>query len=575
MSIELPISHYSISMLQQIYNQRWKIRLFKDSVFREISNYVNLDMDNWYIRSDPQLAGRSPNTGVKLFDWTAPNSSLLCSEGLIGYAFSGVWFRVEFEDDRMNDNGGKFLQNAERQMYKQLQLSPWKDELRIFLRSLLDFSTAIMWRQENAATGRPSYKTLHLNRCYIDNNEWGDVDVLIRDIWWSAQNIVEEYGYEACPPQIQDAYDKNKDQQWLLHSFCIPQRKYDLDFEVAPAEYAEITLASCDWYHPMRIDAHETRPFFAARYLRSYDSGPWGQGGPGMLQLGNIKMLNAMSQDMLRLGQRMADPTIIATIGARGRISRIPGDINYMTPGNSYAREKVEGDPRMLEQRFVEIQKQVRTAYHEDFFNVLTQNLEAITKSTATGVNALQSEKAALLAAFSSRLETEFIEPTLKDLFFMELRAGRLGTPPREARGRNMKINFVGPIWQMQRQQLALNATMSALQQINALAQMQLAAGQPGDVLDNFDLSSYARDIAVSYDVAKDVLRNLIDVQRIRQGRAQAAQQQAELQQKEVVSRMNLERARASAANAKGAITSGAAQPMEAPQPATMGSTLA
>jgi hypothetical protein len=200
MSKPLPIGNYSISQLQQIYQQRWKVRMFKDIVMREVSNFINMDMDNWFLRSDPLLSGRSPNTGVRLYDWTAPQSSLLCAEGLIGYGFSGVFFRLEFDDEKMNDAAGKFLQNAERQMYKQLAISPWKDELRIFLRSFLDYGTAIQWRQENAAIGRPSYKTLHLNRCYIDNNEWGDVDVLIRDIWMSAQSAVAEYGYEECPP---------------------------------------------------------------------------------------------------------------------------------------------------------------------------------------------------------------------------------------------------------------------------------------------------------------------------------------------------------------------------------------
>ena len=569
MSLPLPISNYSLSQLQQIYNELWKYRMFKDQTLREIANFINPDMSDWYLRSDPQQSGRAPNTGVKLFDWTGPESSSLCVDGLMGYALTrtGVWFRTEFDDEKQNENAFAFLQKCERQMYKQLQLSPFYDEARIFLRSLLDFSTALMWRQENAAVGRPSYKTLHLNRCYIANNEWGDVDVLLRDIWMSTQNVVAEYGLENCPLAIQDAYRMNKQQQWMLVSFAIPQRKYDLDFEAPAGEYAEITVPMCSWYEPMRIDAHYTKPFFAARYMRSYDAGPWGLGAPGMLQLGNVKMLNAMSQDMLRLSQRMADPPIKATIGARGRINRVPGNITYLPPGTDYQPERFEGDPRMLEQRYLTIQKNVKSGYHEDFFLVLTNNLEAITKSTATGVQGLQGEKAAMLSAFSSRLSYEFLEPLLKDLFFTELRAGRFGTPPRQAMGRQMKLDFVGPLWQMQRQQLVLNATMSALQQIGALVQMQLAAGQPGDVLDNFDLSAYARDIAVSYDVAKDVLRNMVDVSRIRQGRAAAAQQQAQLQQKETESRMFLERARASAAQAKGSTSA----QMALPQPATAG----
>jgi len=569
-------STYSIPQLQKIYHETWKWRLFKDSIFRDISNFINFDMSDWYLRSDPMNSMRVSNTGIRIYDWTGPESSNLCSEGLMGYAISrsGIWFRVEFDDSRVNDNAGAFLQNGERQMYKQLQMSPFYDEARLFLRSLLDFGTAIMWREENSDAGRPSYKTLHLNRCYIANDRWGDIDVLIRDIWMSPQNIIEEYGEENTPAQIVSAYKLNQGAQWLLHSFTFPRDKYNLDFEAPTGEYPELTLASCDWYHPIRLDVHETKPFFAARYTRSYDAGPWGTGAPGMLQLGNIKMLNAMKQDVLRLGQRMSDPPIKATLGMRGRLNRVPGDPVYLPPGQDYELEKFEGDPRMLENSIANLEKTIRNGYHYDFFLLLTNNIEQITKSTATGVQGLQGEKAAMLSAFSSRLGYEFLEPLLQDLFFSELRAGRLGTPPREARGRQLKLNMVGPLWQMQRQHLSLNSTMSALQQIAALMTMQLQAGQPGDVLDNFDLSAYSRDIASSYDVAKDVMRNLAQVQVIRQGRAQAAQQQALLQQKETESRMNLERARATAVQSKGAATIGAGA-QASPQAAPMGAPLA
>jgi hypothetical protein len=90
MSLSLPISDYSITQLQHIYHQRWKVRMFKDNTMREIASFVNQDMSDWYIRSDPEQSGRSPNTGMKIFDWTAPESSLQCADGLLGYGFSNV-----------------------------------------------------------------------------------------------------------------------------------------------------------------------------------------------------------------------------------------------------------------------------------------------------------------------------------------------------------------------------------------------------------------------------------------------------------------------------------------------------
>ena len=120
---------------------------------RGIASFVNQDMSDWYIRSDPEQSGRSPNTGMKIFDWTA-RSSLQCADGLLGYGFSNVWFRMEFDDEKMNENAGMFLQKAESGL-QAAHVSPWKDELRIFLQSLLDFSTGIMWRQGMRTSAGP------------------------------------------------------------------------------------------------------------------------------------------------------------------------------------------------------------------------------------------------------------------------------------------------------------------------------------------------------------------------------------------------------------------------------------
>ena len=587
----VPISHWSLQQLQQMYNEAWGLRMFKDPVLREISNYINTDMSEWYLRSDPSRSGRQPNTGVTLYDRTAPKSSNLCTEGIMGYAISrqDVWHRLEFDDDKENEAGGVYLQLAERQSYKQFARSGFYDETQKFIRCLLDFSTAIMWRSENVAEGRPSYRTEHLNRCYITHDQYGDVDCLFRDLWMTPQNAMAEFGRDAIPPQVVDQYELNKMSQWLFISFCFPRDKWNLDFTARKGDYVEVIVPSFAWYSPVRLQVHDVKPFYAARYARGYDAGPWGIGGPGMLHLADVKDLNAKVRDVRRIDQRIADPPIKATMSAKGRLNRTPGDASYLPPGADYALEKFEGDPRHIKEDIAELRQMIRDGYHEDFFLVLTNNIEKITQSTATGVQGIQGEKVALLSAFFMRLQYEFLEPAIQDMFFGEWTAGRLPDPPRGAAGRKLRINMVGPLMQMQRQYLAVNSSMSALNQIGALVQMQLSAGQPGDILDNFDLSAFARDIADVHNMPKDVVRDMYQVEKIRQGRAAAAAQQANLQQKEIESRMNLERARSVAAvqGKTGNVPlpgTGAAQTAAAgsggaglanPAPAPMGSPLA
>lgn len=548
--VSFPISHWSLQQLQQIYHELWMWRMFKDAVYREVSNYINTDMSDWYLRSDPLKSGRQPNTGVTLYDTTGVESSNLCADGIMGYMLSRsqVWFRLMFDDDRRTGMYANYLQGVEKQAQKQLQLSAFYDEARLFIRSLLDFGTALMWREENTAEGRPSYKTLHLNRCYIANDQWGDVDVIVRDIWMTPQNAIAEFGEDVVPRQISIDHELNKQEQWLFVSFCFPRNKYNLDFAARRGDYVEVIVPAFAWYEPVRLEAHATKPFFAARYTRTYDAGPWGTGAPGLLQLSNIKQLNALKKDLMRIGQRMADPPIKATLGMKGRLNTVPGAPTFVPDGQDYTREKFEGDPRMLEGREAKLEQTVKNGYHQDFFLVLTNNIEQITKSTATGVQGLMGEKAALLSAFATRLQYEFTDAVIHDLILSEWKAGRIPAAPRGLGGSKYRIDVISPLFQMQRWALEGQNTMNAFQQIGALVQMQLAAGQPGDVLDNFDLSKFARDIAETFNMDKDVVRGLMDVQRIRQGRAAAAQQQAELQQREIESRMNLERARATAA---------------------------
>jgi hypothetical protein len=588
---KVPIADLSLQMLQQMYHEAWQYRMFKDPVLREISNYINTDMSEWYLRSDPARSGRQPNTGVTLYDRTAIKSSNLCAEGIMGYAISrqDIWHRIEFDDERENDIGQAYLELAERHCYKQFGLSAFYDETQKFIRSLLDFSTAVMWRSENVREGRPSYKTLHLNRTYLTNDEWGDVDCVFRDLWMTPQNAVAEFGKNAVPQQIIDQYDLNRMSQWLFISFCFPRDKWNLDFSARKGDYIEVIVPSFAWYSPVRLDVYDTKPFYGARYSRGYDAGPWGIGSPGMLHLGDVKQLNGMVRDSRRIDQRMADPPVKATMGAKGRLNRTPGDASYLPPGADYALEKFEGDPKYLKADIQEMRQIIKDGYHEDFFLVLTNNIEKITQSTATGVQGIQGEKVALLSAFFMRLQYEFLEPAVQDMFFGEWAAGRLPDPPRGAAGRRVRVNMIGPLMQMQRQYLQVNSSMSALNQIGALVQMQLAAGQPGDILDNFDLSAFARDIAKVHNMPKDVIREMYRVELIRQGRAQAAAEQANLQQKEIESRMNLERARsvAAVANKTGTVPlpgSGAAQAaatasggagLANPQGAPMGAPLA
>jgi len=516
------IAESSIKTLLEIRSDLAEQRQPNESTYREIAENVNPDMGDWGDNQEP--GGKTPDSGKYRYDSTAMNASSLTADGVQGYAFSrsNPWFRIEqegSEKDRRDSSRG-FLQIAERQMYKQLNRSSFYDEGRLLTRSIMDFATGIMFREEMVEAALPVYRALHLKRCLIGESMYGNVDILVRDFWLTPQDAAKEFGEDALPQRIKDDRQNNKVKRWKFQQFIFPRDLFDLDIETPPGkEFVSIYLADCEPYTAVQIHGYETKPFFVVRFARSYDGGAWGSGSPGMLQLANIKQLNGILKDRRRLSQKIASNPIKATEGMYGKINMTPDGVSYVPPGQDFTTIPPTGSLRELDTDIADLRRAINEAYHVDFFFLLSQNIERI--KTATEASGIQGEKAAMLAAFFGRFGYEFLEPALEDLFMLELKAGRLPPPPPELQGKDIKIDFISPLYQLQKQYLQLNSTRQALAEIAALVEMQVSAGLYPDALDRVHIDNYIDIIAETFNMDRTVVREMADVEKMRKIRAQ------------------------------------------------------
>ena len=203
----------------------------KEATFKDITDYVNPAME-YTVLSSPNGKENAPDTGRYRYDNTAQAASNLSADGIESYAFGrqNPWFTLALEDqDPQQKTNQRYLQLIEKQQYRQLNRSSFYDEGRKFVRSLMDFSTAIMMRTENVEAEMPVYRTLNLYRCLIEENSFGDVDVLIRDFYLSPQAAVEEYGLENLPQSVQDQYRDNRTTRSTYSEFIYPNGRYDID----------------------------------------------------------------------------------------------------------------------------------------------------------------------------------------------------------------------------------------------------------------------------------------------------------------------------------------------------------
>jgi len=555
------ISKESVEKLYTIRQEQLSDRERYDSVWANIAEKVNPAMSDWNDQAPEQ---GTIQTFQDIYDNTGIKASVRLSDGIQGYAFSrgAPWMRLVLEDEELmeREEAREWIQRVETGMYHRLNLSPFYDEGRGFIRTGADFGTAVMFRQDNPAKGIPHYHTLHLKRVLLMENELGEADTLFRDLWLSPFQAAAKFGLEVLPRQIQEAYEQGKTRRWHFQQFVLPLDKFDLDIGVRESRgmpYYSLYVADVDHGDPIREGGYDTRPFFAWRWSRNPDGAVWGTDCPGMIEISNVKQANGMRKDFSRLVQAAARPPLKATEGLRGKINFTPNGITYVRPGEDYAPGMVVGKIETLAEDLKMMQDSINQTYYSNLFLVLTENLERI--KTATEVEGIKSEQAAMLTAFFGRLSAEFLEPAVEDLFRLEIETGRVPPPPPALRGQSLQVDLVSPLAQLQKRYLRLDTTKQWLQELLVVAGIQNKLGETSTVLDNIDFNEYARVTEELYHVDKRVVRDIVEVERRRAARA-------DLQAKMMQHKMQVESAKA------GAQALGAAS--QAPQPGSLAESM-
>jgi hypothetical protein len=521
------ISELSLDTLFSIRQQEKEKRDQNIPLWQDIAANLNPAVNDWDEDDD---SGEAPADMRNLYDNTGMKSSIQLADGIEAYAFSrsSPWNRLAAEDTDLMKSGSvkKYLQRLEVHTNRQMSQGGWYDEARVFVRLGIDFATSLMFRMNNVARGLPSYRTLSLNRVIFMENEYGEPDVLFRDDWMTAFDAVSLFGLDNLPNTIKDAYRQGNTKRFKIIQMIFPVEKFDLDIERRQSKgmpFYSVYVADCDRKHAIREGGYQTRPWFAWRFSRSPNGSVWGTDSPGYLEIGNIKQMGSMRKDFHRGVQMQHRPMIKATDGMQGKIKFEPNGVTYLAPGQDFTPISAIGDNRGVMADIQEIQKGIRDSYHANLFLILTQNIERL--KTATEVDAIRGEQAAMASAFFGRLSTEFLEVHIEDLVQLEISSGRAPPPPEELRGKALKVDQVSPLAVMQKRYLLLDGTRQFLNEVMALAQVY------PDGVDNVDFNQHIRNIADLYHVDQTTVRDMADVQRIQQARAQAKAQMIKQQQ--------------------------------------------
>lgn len=383
----------------------------------------------------------------------------------------------------------------------------------------------------NSRTQRPflRYKSLHLARTILIENEAGFVDTVFRWWTWSLRQINQWIEKQKAmgrkvaefPAQWIQRLEKNPDEQVEIVHAVMPREDYD----PGRLGYTGMPWASCYFIRSIKYKlqdgGYNTWPFGTMRHMTSPGE-VYGR-SPTMLALSDVKVLNAMKKTVIQAGQKIVDPPLlIHEDGVLGAFSTVPGALNFggvNSQGQRMVEPLITGAQVGIGLDMMDKEREIiASAFLLDVFRVLVEHPQM----TATQTLELMQERAVQLAPIAGRLETECLGPVTERELDLLARAGQLPPMPPElieARG-EYRIEYTSPMRQAMRASEGIAITRT-LESVIPMAELDRS------VLNGYKLPQMARRLGDINGVPADLMNSPEEMADLAEQDAQQAQMQS------------------------------------------------
>ncbi len=388
------------------------------------------------------------------------------------------------------------------------------------------FGTGALFIDENHKQPGLRYKSIHLGEIFFFENHQGVIDKAKRRFMLSPRQCAQWFGEDKLPPDIKRLLGlPAQDARTVKILHCVEPRA---DREPGRLDYRGMEFVSYYIAHGakamLREGGYNTFPYAIGRHTL-FPGEVYGR-SPAMEALPAIKTINREKKDMLRQGQRVLDPVLLAfDDGIVDGFSLKSGAIN---PGgvNRDGRPLVHALPtgnlaagdKMMEMERLHIQD----AFLVTLFQILTDRPQA----TATEVIELTREKGVLLSPTMGRQQSEYLGPAIdREIDVLSRQRLLPPMPPalREAGGR-YKARYDSPLSRAQRAEEASGFLRMVEMSLKIAVEAQRA-----DALDWADFDSAMPDLADIHAVPVRWRNTADKVARIRAQRAEAQETQDQI----------------------------------------------
>lgn len=380
---------------------------------------------------------------------------------------------------------------------------------------------------------------------YLAQDHNGKVDTLYRVDRKSTRQMVMQFGFENCSPQIQAIYkDQHKEQQHDVLYLIEPRSDRDIDSPLAkdmPFRAMYIDLAWMD--RPLKESGFTDNPIAIFRWETTAED-VYGS-SPGMDALGCAKAMQVQQKRKAQAIDKHIDPPMVADPSLQNQPSTLlPGGVTYagFTPSGSAPRFAPAYVVKPELAGIMEDIRDIRDLTNECMYVTLFQMFSSSDRRqiTAEEIMRKNEEKLLLIGPALGNHKHELIEPTVDRTFNIMVRRSEkvwngtmdepqnanwyIPPPPEELDGASLKVEMISPLAQAQKM-ASVGSIERFVNFVGMLGKVQADAGVPPTVFDKVDLDQTVDEYAIAVGVPPTLPRSDEDVAQMREDRTQ--QQQA------------------------------------------------
>ena len=448
---------------------------------------------------------------TNIADCTAIKAALRMTSGIVSYLMpiGTWWFEFKPSDPTLLKNREVLRRTSEATEITHAEMfrSNFIREIFTTVRSMVTFGTGCISVEK--VDGSLVYRNYHIADIFFEENSKGQIDTVFRRMYYTARQMVQEYGEENLSDSVKSALKAKDFSKRFEVVHCVyPRTDYDTSKKDAKGKKFVSKHYEVDRENELKEGGFDSIPYLIGRFERSPDE-LMGR-SPAIDLLPDIKMLNDMRYTFVLSSEKAANPPLVMEDdGVIGQPATGPGDLIIKRQGAE--------DPHPLQtganpQLTFEVIQMEREEIYDGFFNNVFQPQTRKRNITATQSDRVEDEKMVMLSPTVSGLQKELLDPLIsrtKDLVLPEglgfdvetVYQGRLALAMS-----NMQTNAI-ELW---------TAKWSPYQQFFP-------------VLDNVNLDEGAATSALNMGVPAKLIRTEEEVAEIRkpQQEAQQLEQQA------------------------------------------------